>query len=349
MKSNIEFLNDDFEALNIYLKEKTPSLLLIIVDENTHEHCLSLFLPNLETEIPFEIIELEAGEEQKTLETVCNLLPVFSEFEADRNALVINLGGGVISDLGGFSASIYKRGINFINIPTSLLGMCDAAIGGKTGVDLDNLKNLVGTFALPEKIFVYEKFLRTLPKAELISGFAEMLKHGLVADEKHWNDLIELKEINAENICPFIKTSMKIKQQIVDLDFKEKNVRKVLNFGHTIGHAVESLFLRSEDPISHGEAVAIGMICETRLSFLENIIEEDISDNIIFHLKNYFPIRVLNFNSNEILDLMKNDKKNQNSKIQFSLIDKIGSCLYNKECSEKNILASLEFYQKLNY
>ena len=154
----IEFLTEDFEELNNYLRIKNPSLLLIIVDENTHEYCLPILVPNFETEIPFEIIELEAGEEQKTLETVCHLLPAFAEFEADRNALVINLGGGVVTDLGGFAASIYKRGIDFINIPTSLLGMCDASLGGKTGVDLDNLKNLVGTFTLPDKVFVYSAF-----------------------------------------------------------------------------------------------------------------------------------------------------------------------------------------------
>lgn len=346
MKIMIEFLTEDFDELNIYLKQKAPSLLIIIVDENTHEHCLPVFLPNLETDVPFEIIELEAGEEQKTLETVCNLLPVFAEFQADRNALVINLGGGVITDLGGFSASIYKRGIDFINIPTSLLGMCDASLGGKTGVDLENLKNLVGTFALPEKVFIDVNFLKTLPNEELISGFAEMLKHGLVADQKHWENLIVLDEISPENIAPYIKDSMQIKQNIVDQDFKEKNIRKTLNFGHTIGHAVESLFLKAGNPISHGNAVAIGMICETRLSFLENILSEEASDKIIFNIKKYFPQSDLNFDNDEILALMKNDKKNHNSKIQFSLVDHIGSCLYNIECSEENILKSIDFYKK---
>lgn len=345
MGTMIEFLTEDFEELNIYLKQKAPSLLLIIVDENTHEHCLPRFLPNLETEIPFQIIELEAGEEQKTLETVCNLLPVFAEFTADRNALVINLGGGVVTDLGGFSASIYKRGIDFINIPTSLLGMCDASLGGKTGVDLENLKNLVGTFALPDKVFVDVNFLKTLPKEELISGFAEMLKHGLIADQLHWKNLIELKEITPENIAPYIKDSMLIKQNIVEQDFYEKNSRKILNFGHTIGHAVESLYLKAGNPISHGEAVAIGMICEARLSFVENIISEEVSNAIISNIKRYFQHRAVIFNNNEIFALMINDKKNKNSKIQFSLVDKIGSCLYNRECSKENILDAIDYYK----
>lgn len=343
----IELLTEDFEELNNYLRIKNPSLLLIIVDENTHEHCLPILLPNLETEIPFEIIELEAGEEQKTLETICHLLPVFAEFQADRKALVINLGGGVVTDLGGFAASIYKRGIDFINIPTSLLGMCDASLGGKTGVDLESLKNVVGTFSLPDKVFVNTAFLKTLPQAELISGFAEMLKHGLIADENHWKNLIAFSEITAENIAPFIHESMQIKQRIVEQDSHEKNIRKILNFGHTIGHAIESLYLKRGSPISHGEAVAIGMICETRLSFLQNLIDENLAVDIIKNILRFFPQRNLNFENVEILSLMKNDKKNYNATIQFSILDGVGSCLYNVEASEPNILSSINYYKSL--
>lgn len=344
METMIEFLSEDFKELQNYFYQKATSLLLIIVDENTHEHCLPILLGDLDIDIPFEIIELEAGEEQKTLETVCNLLPVFAEFQADRNALVVNLGGGVVTDLGGFAASIYKRGVDFIHIPTSLLGMCDASIGGKTGVDLENLKNLVGTFSLPQKVFVNVNFLKTLPQEELISGFAEMLKHGLVADAAHWNHLIQLKEITVESVAPFIKESMHIKQNIVNQDFEEKNIRKILNFGHTIGHAIESLFLKAGNPISHGKAVAIGMICETRLSFLEHLIKEEDATKIIWNIRKYFPREFLDFKTSEILNLMMNDKKNINSIIQFSLINGFGSCLYNVECSRKNIEDSIDFY-----
>ena len=218
-----------------------------------------------------------------------------------------------------------------------------------TSADLDyleNLKNLVGTFALPEKVFVDVNFLKTLPKDELISGFAEMLKHGLVADQLHWKNLIEINEITLENVAPYIKESMQIKQNIVEQDFYEKNIRKILNFGHTIGHAVESLYLKSGNPISHGQAVAIGMICETRLSFLEKFITEDISNEIICNITKYFPHSDLTFENKKIIALMKNDKKNHHSKIQFSLVDQIGSCLFNIECSEKNILDSIDYYKK---
>ena len=227
----ISFLDQDFSQLNKYLKELKPSKLLILVDENTHEYCLPTLLGNLETEIPFEIIEIEAGEEMKTIETATQLWEILSEFETDRKSLLINLGGGVITDLGGFVSSTYKRGIKFINIPTTLLGMCDASIGGKTGIDHQYLKNIVGTFAHPEMVFVYPEFLTTLPYEELRSGFAEMLKHGLIADEKHWNDLISIENLTAENIFLFIETSTKIKENVVEKDFKEQNIRKTLSGG----------------------------------------------------------------------------------------------------------------------
>ena len=290
----ISFLDQDFSQLNFFLQQSKPSKLFILVDENTHEYCLPTVLGNLETEIPFEIIEIEAGEELKTIETATQLWEILSEFEADRKSLLLNLGGGVITDLGGFVASTYKRGIPFINVPTTLLGMCDASIGGKTGIDHQFLKNIVGTFAEPQQIFVYPDFLQTLPFVELRSGFAEMLKHGLIADEKHWKDLSSIENLNPESIYPFIETSMKIKQNVVEIDFKEQNIRKTLNFGHTIGHAVESLFLQSNQLIPHGEAVALGMICETHLSCLENLINAETEEEIIKKIRKFYPFIPIN-------------------------------------------------------
>lgn len=344
----ISELNQDFSQLNDFLTQLNPTQLLILVDENTHEHCLPILLGNLETEIPFEIIEIGGGEELKNLETATQLWEILTEFEIDRKALLINLGGGVITDMGGFVASTYKRGIPFINIPTTLLGMCDASIGGKTGIDHQFLKNIIGTFAHPEQIFVYPEFLKSLPFADLRSGFAEMLKHGLIADEKHWNDLIEMDTITPENIFPLIKRSMKIKETVVEADFKEQNIRKTLNFGHTIGHAIESLFLEKGNPILHGEAVALGMICETRLSFLENLISEETLNLVVHHIKKYFPLLDIKvFNELEILNLMQNDKKNDSGRINFSLIDSIGSCQFNCLVDPKNIISSLHYYQLL--
>lgn len=345
----IILLNEDFSELNEYIEELKPSKILILVDENTHQYCLPTLLGNLETDIPFEIIEIEAGEELKTIETATQLWEILSEFEADRKSLLINLGGGVITDLGGFVASTYKRGFKFINIPTTLLGMCDASIGGKTGVDLHFLKNMVGTFALPEHIFVYPKFLETLPFSELRSGFAEMLKHGLIADEKHWDDLISIKELTPENIAPFVERSMQIKQTTVEQDFKEQNIRKILNFGHTVGHAVESLFLKNGKIVPHGECVALGMICETQLSYLEQLINETTCTKIIENIRKFYPhLDISEFSNDEILALMQHDKKNFGGEINFSLIKNIGNAIFDYKSNPQNINACLSFYRSLN-
>lgn len=258
---------------------------------------------------------------------------------------MINLGGGVITDMGGFIASTYKRGIPFINIPTTLLGMCDASIGGKTGIDHQFLKNIIGTFAHPEQIFVFPEFLNTLPFEELRSGFAEMLKHGLITDEKHWNDLISIKELTPEHIFPFIERSMKIKQNVVEQDFMEQNIRKTLNFGHTIGHAVESLFLLKGKPIMHGEAVALGMICETRISFLQDLISEETANDIVENIRKFYPhLNISGFLLEEIVNLMMNDKKNTAGNINFSLLTGIGTSTFNCSVNLENIKNALLYY-----
>ncbi|WP_336962090.1 3-dehydroquinate synthase [Chryseobacterium contaminans] len=345
----ITILNDNFSQLNDFLHEKTFSKIFILVDENTHEYCLPVLLGNMETDLGFEILEIEAGEEMKNIQTANQLWEILTEMQADRKALVINLGGGVITDMGGFVASTYKRGIQFINIPTTLLSMCDASIGGKTGIDLMHYKNMVGTFAFPEQIFIYPNFLQTLPFKELRSGFAEMLKHGLIADKAHWDQLIQIHKLDVDAVTPYIQNSMDIKQDVVEKDFHESNIRKTLNFGHTIGHAVESLCLQQENPILHGEAVAMGMICEAHLAYLENLISEEDSKVIIENIQRYYPyLDISDFKDEDITALLLNDKKNVDSKINFSLLTAIGKCNYDYQCSQKNIIESLFFYRKLN-
>ncbi len=344
----ITLLDPTFSQLNEFLHEKSFSKIFILVDENTHEYCLPVLLGNMETDLGFEILEIEAGEEMKNIQTANQLWEILTEMQADRKALVINLGGGVITDMGGFVAATYKRGIPFINIPTTLLSMCDASIGGKTGIDLMHYKNMVGTFTFPERIFVYPKFLETLPFKELRSGFAEMLKHGLIADKIHWESLTRINKLDIEGIIPHIETSMGIKQEVVNKDFQEKNIRKTLNFGHTIGHAVESLCLHQGNPVLHGEAVAMGMIAETHLAYLEELISEEDSTVIIECLQKYYPyLDISDFKDEAILGLLWNDKKNADRKINFSLISGIGSCVFDHQCSEENISKSLDFYRKL--
>ena len=344
----ISILDQDFSQLNHFIAILKPTQLLILVDENTHEYCLPTLLGNLETDIIFEIIEIEAGEELKTLETAAQLWEILTEFGTDRKALMINLGGGVITDMGGFVASTYKRGIPFVNIPTTLLGMCDASIGGKTGIDHQFLKNIIGTFAQPEQIFVFPEFLDTLPFEQLRSGFAEMLKHGLISDQKHWNDLIAIKDLSPESIYPLIERSMAIKQKVVEQDFTEQNIRKTLNFGHTIGHAIESSFLLKGKPIMHGVAVAMGMICETRISFINNLIPEKMATDIVKNIRRFFPhLDISEFSLEDLINLMKNDKKNSFGNINFSLLTGIGNSTFNCAVTTENIKNSLIHYQNL--
>ena len=341
----ITILDQNFSQLNTFIADTCPSRILILADENTHEYCLPTLLGNLETDIPFEIIEIEAGEEMKTLDPAAQLWEILTEFETDRKALLINLGGGVITDLGGFIASTYKRGIPFINIPTTLLGMCDASIGGKTGIDHLFLKNMIGTFASPKQIFVYPDFLKTLPFEELRSGFAEMLKHGLIADEAHWKDLISINKLSPETIAPFIERSMQIKQQIIEKDYREENLRKTLNFGHTIGHAVESLFLKNTGAIKHGEAVAMGMICEVHVSLMKDMLSDTVASEITGQLNRFFPLLdISRFSMDEILDLIRNDKKNSSGDINFSLLSAVGKCEYDCGTSENDIITAIRYY-----
>lgn len=341
----IEFLDEEFSQLNDYLKNKTFSQIFILVDENTHEHCLPQLLGNLETSLPYEIIELEPGEELKNLESAAMLWSILSEFKADRKSLLINLGGGVISDLGGFVASTYKRGIPFVHIPTTLLSMCDASIGGKTGIDHGFLKNVVGTFSSAEKIFVYPNFLSTLPKEEKFSGLAEMLKHGLIADKNHWQVLSKL-DLKKEQEIPSseIKRSMEIKNEIVQQDFEEKNIRKLLNFGHTIGHAIESLLLASDQKKTHGHCVAVGMLIESLISMNMGLLSKEDTDEITTVLTHFYkPITLCSWES--LLKYMQNDKKNEKGEIRFTLLEGIGKAVFDQNVPLEVIKNAISTYE----
>lgn len=343
MMSSISLLDEDFSQLSAWINDKNPSKIFILVDENTHEFCLPTLLGNLAVDIPFEIIEVEAGEEQKNIQTAVHLWDILTDFRADRHSLLLTLGGGVLCDLGGFVASTYKRGTPFVHIPTTLLAMVDASIGGKTGIDHQFLKNLIGTFALPEQIFLYPQFLETLPQDQIRSGFAEMLKHGLIVDENHWNALI-----SGQNIDQLIGASAEIKQNIVSHDFQERNLRKILNFGHTFGHAFESLFLKNGSPIRHGDAVAMGMICEAYLSFIKGLLSQEKTLHIIQNIRPFFPyLSIASFSDEEVLEMMLQDKKNTHGRVHFSLLKDIGEACFDFPVSLESILNALEFYRDL--
>jgi 3-dehydroquinate synthase len=265
-----------YEKLNQHLKENKYSNLFIIVDSNTNEYCLPKFLPLLETELTIEIIEFEAGEPNKNIETCIQIWNVLTELGADRKTLIINLGGGVVTDLGGFVASTFKRGVDFIHIPTTLLSMVDASVGGKNGVDLGNLKNQIGVINTPKMVLIDTNYLETVPQNEMRSGLAEILKHGLIFDKAYWEKFLDLKAIDFADFDELIYRSVEIKNEIVTQDPTEKNIRKSLNFGHTLGHAIESYFLENENKTTllHGEAIAVGMILESYISLHKNLITE---------------------------------------------------------------------------
>lgn len=344
----IYFNEKGYEALNIHLKENKYSNLFILVDSNTNEFCLPKLLPVLETDLTIEIIEFENGEINKNIETCVQIWNVLTELSADRKSLVINLGGGVVTDLGGFVASTFKRGIDFINIPTTLLSMVDASVGGKNGVDLGNLKNQIGVFNLPVMVIVDTDYLETVPKNEMRSGLAEMLKHGLIFDKNYWEQFLDLEAMDYADFDSLIHRSVAIKNEIVTLDPTEKNIRKSLNFGHTLGHAIESYFLESDHKTTllHGEAIAVGMILESYISLEKNLITDAeykeiktaikaIFDDISFDEKDIDPI----------LELLIHDKKNEYGSIQFALIESIGKIKINQLVENELILKAFSDYK----
>jgi len=332
-------------VLDQYLKENNFSSIIFLVDENTHVHCLPILLADLDQLKAYEILEIDSGEENKTIETVSNLWLALADLNTDRNALVINVGGGVLTDMGGFMASTFKRGIKFINIPTTLLSQVDASVGGKNGVDLEGMKNMVGTFTQPEMVLIDPKFLKTLEQRQIKSGLAEMLKHGLIYDRDHWDNLVQLLAHTADDLAPFIMDSIEIKKQVVETDPLEKGLRKILNFGHTIGHAIESESLETEFPLLHGEAIVIGMIIEAFLAEQKEILSTEDREEICDGFASLYALSTIDtqlFPS--LMQWMSHDKKNENHAINFSLVNKIGNCSYNVVCSEAEIKLAFENY-----
>jgi len=301
-----------FSKLNISAYSK----IAILVDENTKRDCFPK-LQKLENSI---VIEIKSGEEYKNINT-CNFIwEQLTEHNFDRNSLLINLGGGVIGDMGGLCASTYKRGIDFVQIPTTLLSMVDASVGGKVGINFNQFKNHIGLFNNPKAVFISIDFLESLPENQLKSGFAEVVKHALISDNSLWKQLLSttFDSLDWGNI---IETSVQIKNKIVSVDPFEKGERKKLNFGHTFGHAIESFYLEKETPILHGEAVFMGMILETDISNLSKTEKNEIKNYIFSNFSlPYTPKK------NNLHKFLIKDKKNQSGKINFSLLNKIGNC-----------------------
>lgn len=328
------------QTLTAYLANNDYSKVVLVVDKNTKKYCYPLVKKIVGKH---DLIVIEAGEGYKNLDTCINIWKKLTIKKFDRHSLIVNLGGGVIGDMGGFCASTYKRGIDFIQIPTTLLAQVDASVGGKLGIDFLGFKNHIGTFTLPKTVLIDSGFLSTLPERELRSGFAEIVKHCLIRDAVKWKEILK---IDFENM-PFeklIEHSVNIKKQIVTEDPTEKGVRKILNFGHTIGHAVETFYL-TKNRLLHGEAIAVGMICEAYISFTKKMLSEaELNEIEEFIFSVYGTVNIKPEDFAAIAALTSQDKKNKGDKVLASLLNGIGVCKYDIPISKSEISNSLNYY-----
>lgn len=327
------------EELSAELKNNSYSSVFVLCDDNTREHCLPLIDSD-----KFKIHCIPHGEAGKSFATLHGILDFLIANKADRDSVLINIGGGVICDLGGFAASIFKRGIDFINVPTTLLAQVDAAVGGKTGINYGGLKNEIGLFSNPAAVFFDTEFLKTLSRDLFLSGFAEMLKHALIFDKQHWTELCEFDILNPDHskLRSLVKRSVEIKNYFILNDPKEKNIRKALNFGHTIGHAIESFMMDADNCISHGAAVAIGIAVESSISMKMMKLSDVSCKSVIDKISSLYNCKILTDSSiDSVLKFMRHDKKNKRDSINFTLLNEIGAYSINNYCSEELIQGEL--------
>lgn len=332
------------QSLVAYLADKNYSAVMVLVDEHTAESCYPLIKEHLPAHT---VVEIKSGEENKHLGTCEHIWGAMTDAQLDRHSLMINLGGGVIGDMGGFCASTYKRGIDFIQIPTTLLAQVDASVGGKLGIDFRGFKNHLGVFTLPKSVLIDPTFLQTLPKRELRSGFAEIIKHCLIRDAAMYA-IISKKTLEEQDFDELIAHSVEIKKKVVAEDPTEKSVRKILNLGHTLGHAIETYYLdKGNARLLHGEAIAIGMITEAYLSYKKKYISMEVVEQIKTYLLSvYGRITIPTTAYDTILQYTLQDKKNRGAEVRFSLIDAIGNCRFDCLVTTHDMVEAIDYYNK---
>lgn len=315
----------------------------VIIDKNIPSTFSKKIILSLS--LKTSLLELHSGEKEKTISTVQKIWNAMHNVHLDRKSLVINIGGGVVTDMGGFAASTYMRGIDFINVPTTLLSQVDASVGGKTGIDFAGIKNLIGTFTQPKAVLIDVRTLQSLPKREFVSGFGEIIKHGLIADANYFS-LVTKKhplEFTSDELIEIITKSCEIKAKIVSVDEKESGARKLLNFGHTIGHAIEALRIETTTPLLHGEAVSVGMVAAAEISYQVGLLQKKEKELIKNSLEaTGLPVTVSGITVDTVLSKMKSDKKNENGKLQFTLLKGIGNAVYNQEVSDSILRNAIE-------
>lgn len=343
MPSRIVLTREIAKSARSVISEKQYSKIGVLVDENTEKFCY----PAIQKELTeHSLIKIASGEEHKNLNTCSDIWRAMTELGFDRKSLLINLGGGVIGDMGGFCAATFKRGIDFINIPTTLLSQVDASIGGKLGIDFEGFKNHIGLFRDPQAIIIDPVFLQTLNSRELKSGYAEIIKHCLIADANYL-DIVAGKPIEEQDLGKLIAHSLQVKSKITMIDPVETGLRKTLNFGHTIGHAIESFFLE-RDRLLHGEAIAIGMICESFLSMKKTNLPAIEMQKITDILKNFYGKKKIEESWYlAIAQLSMQDKKNVGGQVKAALLTKIGNCAYDIPISQHDIYQALEYYDTI--
>lgn len=322
--------------------------LFILVDEHTHQLCLPLI-----QDLPFmqeaTIITIGAGDIHKHVDTLVHVWKELGDNGGTRHSLMINLGGGMVTDLGGFAASTFKRGIKYINIPTTLLAMVDASVGGKTGINFNGLKNEIGVFSPAQSVLIDTEFLKSLDINNILSGYAEMLKHGLISTTEHWAELLkfDMNAIDYKALQTLVAKSVKIKEDIVEQDPFEKGIRKALNLGHTVGHAFESLALETHRPVLHGYAVAWGIVCELYFSHLKTGFPKDKLRQTLQFIKEHYGVFTFDCKQyDRLYEFMTHDKKNSAGIINFTLLGEVGDIRINQSATKEEIMDMLDFYRE---
>ena len=321
--------------------------IFILTDETTQQLCLPV-VKSYACLQGAEVITIKAGDTHKDLKSISHVWSELQRMGATRHSLMINLAGGMVTDLGGFAASTFKRGIHFINIPTTLLSMVDASVGGKTGINFGGLKNEIGVFNNADCVILDTTFLQTLDAENILSGYAEMLKHGLISTEEHWAELMnfDIEKPDLKALGLLVAKSVKVKEGIVMEDPTEKGIRKALNLGHTVGHAFESLALQRK-PVLHGYAVAWGLVCELYLSVAKTGFPvEKMRQMTRFIFEHYGRMPITCDDYPTLLELMTHDKKNTGSTINFTLLGGIGNIRINQTATKEEIEEALDFYRE---
>lgn len=345
---HISFENRDFEYLTRFLHRTAFSQVLILCDSNSRKYCLPLLLRQAKQLRKSPVHVVPAGERHKTLASAQGCWDFLLKHAADRSSLLVCLGGGVICDLGGFAASTFKRGLAFVHVPTTLLAMADASVGGKTGIDYRGYKNLIGTITQPQGVFIEQAFLRTLHRRHIYNGMAEVIKSALIGDKRLWHRLLMVHALDKADLDYLVHAAVKVKNKIVTDDPLENNIRKALNFGHTVGHAIESYFLKRSNSLLHGEAIVMGMCVELCLGKqLNHTYPAAAMEVFLFFRKHYALRRFTRAEIEACLKLMQQDKKNRNGRLNFTLIEKPGTAWIDMTASAREVRDAFGLYNNL--